>query len=245
MTEPPAGTIPPAEKWTETADENALREGPLTGKPVRIGLASAGVNMSFRIEVEGVGSAVFKPKSGETLCRQAITPGTHYMREVAVFRVDRLLDFRLVPVTVMRTIDGEEGSVQRWVEIGGWLTGHLKADAARMAVLDYILANTDRHVFNNRTQEEGRPSAIDNGLCLPRDAREPIRSRWARNHLNQVLPEKVLLEVRKLSAERAASVMIELGIEDEAIRGFRRRLQEVVDSGQILGVAWGGAIRGT
>lgn len=245
MTEPPAGTIQPAEAWTETAEEKALREGPLIGKPVRMGHGSSGVNVSYSIEIEGAGRAVFKPRNGEVQSRQSIAHGTHYLREVAAFRLDRLLDFRVVPVTVMRTIDGEVGSVQLWVVIDGWLTGHLKVDAARMGVLDYILGNTDRNVFNNRTQDEGRPSAIDNGLCLPRDSRDPIRSRWTRNHINQPLPDEVLGVVRKLSPERVASVLAELGIEDDAVVGLLRRLEEIANTGKILGAAWGGEIKGT
>jgi hypothetical protein len=245
VTEPPAGTIQPAEAWTETAEEKALREGALIGKPVRIGPSTGGVNVSYRIEVQGVGAAVYKPMSGEVQSRKSITRGTHYLREVSAFRLDRLLGFRLVPVTVIRTIDGEEGSVQQWIDVGGWMTGHLKVDAARMATLDYLLGNTDRHVFNNRTQEEGRPSAIDNGLCLPRDAGDPIRSRWTHSHLNLPLPDRVLVEIGNLSAERAASTLTELHIEGEAIRGLQRRLQELVNHGRILGTAWGGEIKGT
>jgi hypothetical protein len=39
-----------------------------------------------------------------------------YVYEVAAYRIDRLAGINLVPVTVLRTIDGDEGSVQIWIE---------------------------------------------------------------------------------------------------------------------------------
>jgi len=59
------------------------------------------------------------------------------------------------------------------------------------------------------------------------------------------LPDKVVLEVRNLSAERVKSVLSELGIEDEAIGGLLDRLNEIQESGRILNSTWGGEIRGT
>jgi hypothetical protein len=38
-----------------------------------------------------------------------------YQYEVAAYRLDRFLDMQMVPVTVLRTIDGKEGAVQYWM----------------------------------------------------------------------------------------------------------------------------------
>ena len=39
-----------------------------------------------------------------------------YVYEVAAYRIDRLIGMRLVPTTVLRTVDGDEGSLQLWIE---------------------------------------------------------------------------------------------------------------------------------
>jgi hypothetical protein len=39
-----------------------------------------------------------------------------YAYEVAAYRIDRMLGIGLVPVTVIRSIDGEIGSLQHWIE---------------------------------------------------------------------------------------------------------------------------------
>ena len=39
-----------------------------------------------------------------------------YQHEMAAYRLDRALSLDIVPVTVLRTIDGQTGSVQEWVE---------------------------------------------------------------------------------------------------------------------------------
>lgn len=56
-----------------------------------------------------------------------------------------------------------------------------------MAVLDYVLANSDRHDDNYRTQPDGRPAGIDNGYCLPRDGEDGIRSDFVADALGQPL----------------------------------------------------------
>jgi len=39
-----------------------------------------------------------------------------YTYEVAAYRIDRLIGMGLVPATVLRTLEGEEGSLQLWIE---------------------------------------------------------------------------------------------------------------------------------
>jgi hypothetical protein len=39
-----------------------------------------------------------------------------YVYEVAAYRIDRLVGMGLVPVTILRTVEGDEGSVQLWIE---------------------------------------------------------------------------------------------------------------------------------
>jgi len=231
-----------ADSWAETEEEQAVRTAWVSSKkPLKVW--QGGLNVSYDVHLKGCGRFVFKPKRGEQSLRNSIKVGTQYRREAAAFRIDRALAFNLVPLTVVRDIEKEVGSAQSWVEAEGWVYDYLKADQARLAVLDYILGNTDRHVFNWRTQADGRPSAIDNGLCLPVDASEPLRSRWIHILRDKDLPDPVLKEVAFLTANRVSAILNELGIEDAAIDGARRRLDEVQKNGKITLAAWKGGLR--
>jgi hypothetical protein len=83
-----------------------------------------------------------------------------FVFEVAAYRMDRLLGIGLVPVTVLRTIAGETGSVQYWIERAmtmqdavdkGLSPRHpelLPAKMMAMYVLDAIIDNQDRNTGN-------------------------------------------------------------------------------------------------
>ena len=87
--------------------------------------------------------------------------------EVAAYRVDRLLGIRLVPVTVLRDIDGVAGSVQLWIEDAVELDDLVNSGAAcqdidlllerlmLMYVLDAVIFNTDRHFGNVLVEADG------------------------------------------------------------------------------------------
>jgi len=83
-----------------------------------------------------------------------------YVNEVAAYRIDRLLGIGLVPVTVVRQVDGRKGSVQWWIEDAidvrtaadiGYVTRDPQAyyqHQMAMVVLDEIIANIDRNPGN-------------------------------------------------------------------------------------------------
>jgi hypothetical protein len=83
-----------------------------------------------------------------------------YAYEVAAYRVDRMLGIGLVPVTVLRTIDGELGSLQLWIEgatdMQDAVDRNLRVGDAEllmqrlmlMYVLDAMIYNIDRNYHN-------------------------------------------------------------------------------------------------
>jgi len=232
-----------AEAWHETKGERVLRLADVVHKKLT---TPPGINVSYELDLKGPGKALFKPKSGEAACRPSITPGTYLLREALAFRLDRMFGFNLVPVTVIRKVDGEDGSAQTWVNIDRWyIHQYTKLDQARMAVLDYVMGNTDRHAFNWRTQVDGRPAAVDNGLSLPRNASYPIRSKWVVQMLKTELPERVQTEVTQANPDTALRYLEEMGIEAVAADGFSRRLDELRSNGLILGTEWAGPIVAT
>ena len=58
-----------------------------------------------------------------------------YQHEMAAYRLDRALDLNMVPVTVLREIDGQMGSVQEWVE------GAIDREAAEAYDLDLFASD--------------------------------------------------------------------------------------------------------
>jgi hypothetical protein len=95
-------------------------------------------------------------------------------REVAAYELDRLLQLYVVPVTVKREVDGQVGSMQEWVTPDPITAAGLEspdgADAwYRVAVLDVIIGNTDRHwgnIIEGRVAGYPKVYAIDNNLSF-------------------------------------------------------------------------------
>ena len=83
-----------------------------------------------------------------------------FVYEVAAYRLDRMLGIGLVPVTVLRTIDGDQGSLQFWIEDAMKMqdafdrdlpvrnTGLLLQRLMLMYVLDAMIYNIDRNLTN-------------------------------------------------------------------------------------------------
>lgn len=143
-----------------------------------------GRNMTQIITLENGGKAVFKPRSGEGILnketgereemRNHIPKGNYYQREVGAYIFAEALGFGdLVPVTVAKEVDGEEGSAQQFIgEASVAMTmGQGKwdgpEDLTRAAVFDFVTANTDRHAGNWLVAEDGKLRLIDNGFSFP------------------------------------------------------------------------------
>lgn len=145
--------------------ERALAEGRIVSsedvgegvtKPVRMTLEYDGVQVG----------AIFKTESTEILsgrsrrAERSIANSDRWQYEVAAYRLDRLLDLNLVPVTVERTIDGRTGSLQFWVgdivseldrqeediPARGWCS--LSEQWWLMYVFDALIHNSDRTLQN-------------------------------------------------------------------------------------------------
>jgi hypothetical protein len=151
-----------------------------------------GSNESKIVELENGEKGIFKPTAGDDPDLRRATGGSLVDREVAAYGVDQALGWGLVPTTVRRTINGQEGSLQRWMygEDGMTLldkvragTGNLglsknyrvKSDAAskinkndllRMHAFDHIMGNQDRRFPNLLVGRNGRLVAIDNGFSM-------------------------------------------------------------------------------
>ncbi len=146
-------------------------------------LADAQIEVILRdaevVEIEDVGAGTTQPrrlvlshskrryraifKDVDRQADPAALAGTttdRYRYEAAAYRIDRLLGLGLVPPTVLRTVNGREGSVQLWIEDAisekdrRWEDleppdqEHLRHELQRMHVLDLLIHNVERDESN-------------------------------------------------------------------------------------------------
>jgi len=160
------------EKTLTKKDEEVVLEKREKTSTKKLG---GGANETVFVELKDDGSAIFKPKAGEyALLRTEVKAGTYYKRERAAYLVDQFLGFDLVPPTVIRKIDGKEGSLQEFIpnapvasrcDESQWNKEELK----KLWVFDYIIYNSDRHGSNLLIKDE-KVYAIDNGLSFGKDS---------------------------------------------------------------------------
>jgi hypothetical protein len=181
--------------------------------------------------------------------RKGVQLGTYYQREVAMHDLDRALGGPpVVPSTVSRNLNGQEGALQAFVD--GKRTFELRVEleeltpvaklaaepsVRRMFLLDVIAANDDRHGANAlwRRKPHGgfEVSAIDHGTAFPEGtpkrfffAIEPVA--FARAMLT--LDETSIRELRALSLPRVAAILRrQPGITSRQIRETLARIRSL------------------
>jgi hypothetical protein len=163
-------------------------------------IAPASKKATCEVDFTDGTQGVFKPINGERSNRPHIPAGEQAYREVAASRLDEELGFGLVPTTTLREAGPPTeglGSVQRFVPglDARDVTKYQVVEQERMAVLDYVIANTDRHKGNWRTAFQDKPRtafqdklftdrglvAIDHGDAFPTGATDPIKSDFVRS----------------------------------------------------------------
>jgi hypothetical protein len=168
------------------------------------------------------------PGSGEAVDR--------FQHEVAAYRLDRRLDLNMVPVTVIREIDGQPGSLQSWVE------GAVDREAAEAYGLD--LFDTDAM---DRQLEQGKvfdalignfDRGPDDHLCLVnRDRLLLIDHSKAFSTSGELsggegdslaVASWLLAEIRSLDRESLGELLGDL-ISDRQIEALLQRRDRVLD----------------
>jgi hypothetical protein len=83
--------------------------------------------------------------------------GDSYVHEVGAYEIDKVLGLDMVPPTILRSLEGEEGSLQLWVhgcETLGTVRDRApdspewRHQALRMRAFDYLIQNGDRNPGN-------------------------------------------------------------------------------------------------
>jgi len=159
-------------------------------------------------------------------------------REIAAFTISRAAGFDVVPHVEPVDYGEGEGHAQAWVE-GTTVyemgfddfrddakAGH--PDLHRLAALDVIIGNTDRHVANFMKGKDGRYYAIDNGLAFPEDTRShEFRSTPYHNLEGRKIPPEVVEEIRSLDEADIRAVMKDQRFPEIDVNGAVARARAV------------------
>ncbi len=152
-------------------------------------------------------AAVYKPRKGESPLWD-FPDGTLCRREVAAYELSRLLDWPVVPPTVLR--DGPQGIGSVQVYVAHDPEQHffvqredeqLVPQLQRMCVFDAIANNADRKGGHCLLDSEGRIWGIDHGLCF--HTQYKLRSviwDWA----SEPIDDELLADVERAALELAA-----------------------------------------
>ncbi len=215
-----------------------------------VGFEPDHANRVIEVQMPDGEPGFLKPATGEDVGAagrgDCIPDGTAWRREVAAFEVDSMLGLGVVPETVaVQDPAFGEASLQDYAPYGQLEVrdDYEPDDIDRMAILDYVAGNTDRHANNYLTQIDGRPAAIDNGYSFPIGNDVPLKSDFIVDRLGRPLSEEVLSGVRSVDLAEFRDNLDQCGIEAKAIEGAVARLEEVQRDGKITGASWNGQVR--
>ncbi|SBT69006.1 Phosphatidylinositol 3-and 4-kinase [Micromonospora sediminicola] len=203
------------------------------------------VNDAYDVTFTDGTHGVYKPNVPENefvQVRSTIPENQLAAREVAASRLDEDLGFGLVPTTARWDGPHGAGSMQEFVENahpGRPVTDYSLAERERMAVLDYISGNTDRHMGNYLTGPDGRLVAIDHGYSFPESNAEPLRSDFVAQQRNQPLSPDTMARLQSTDPAVLADRLRATGLNESAVSGAMDRFNEIRSRGMITGEAWG------
>ncbi len=150
--------------------EQLLRDGTIS---TTRGMMRWGSNYAALLSIEDgdlAATAVYKPQRGERPLWD-FPDGTLCYREVAAYEVSQLLDWALVPPTVLREGPHGIGSLQLFIDHNPEIT-YFSLDEGfvpqlrRFTIFDYLINNADRKGGHLLLDASGKLWGIDHGLSF-------------------------------------------------------------------------------
>ena len=218
---------------TEEDALNILSEGEFVASK----LIPWGSNYSFAVAIEDSCErehlAIYKPREGENPLYD-FPHGTLYLREVAAYRLARLLDWKLVPPTVVREGPMGIGSVQLYKEPVArddacdprefW--SQRTIDVERMVLFDHVANNADRKLSHCLKDRYGAVWGIDHGLCF--NVEMKLRTvLW--QFIGQPVHEALVADLRRLR-DREVDLRAELEplLNESEVVALLRRIDDFI-----------------
>lgn len=193
------------------------------------------------LDENGRPAAIMKREEGlaESPLRRQIPFRGEMVRERAAYLVGRELGVD-VPPTILDADEIGRYSLQKFVSgaKAGWEKTGDAADLDRVALLDSIIGNLDRHSDNWLVRRSGRVVAIDHGLAFPiGEAKEwgnyeAIEKRLAEGRAALTDAEEAML--KKLKSDRMLDQELRNLLDGHAVDLFYRRIEETLAAGRVI-----------
>lgn len=137
------------------------------------------------VDIEDGGAGIFK------LHRYSDT-----QNERAAYLVSAIVGFNFVPPTVLRKIDGEEGSLQEFVEDGRFLdevepSEELKNGLYKYWIFGHIIRNMERSDWNLLVEED-KVISIDHDASFDPDFADPSNFDLFRQYYGEEVPSNLV-----------------------------------------------------
>lgn len=227
--------------------EEILSNGTVVGKkPIGKGVTGAS---KLRLEWEGANrSAAFKTVDDHRtrLTRfKTASPelmfSDSYRYERAAYLLDRVLNINMMPVTVLRTVDGTDGAVIDWVEgaineldrrekgLQAPVPEELIAQRNVMFLFDALVGNIDRNLGNQLiTTNDWKLHVID----FSRSFRTNHKLTSAFKEIPSSLPRTLYEELKSMRPDTIHEIMKGLlsRVQVKALLARRKRLVEKIES---------------
>ena len=232
-------------KLTDEEIEKILREGEI----VSIEDVGQGVTKPQKVTVkhgEFEISGLFKTEStdikgrGRNDQRRLMAIADRWQYEVAAYRIDKMIGLNLVPVTVERTINGKQGSLQFWIDnlvseldretkslsASGWCP--LGEQWPLMFIFDALIYNDDRTKQNmTYSGDDWMMFLIDNSRAFRTDRGRPKDIRKVELKLSSMLSD----HLESLTQENLGANVGRL-LERSQIQALLKRRDEIVKDGR-------------
>jgi hypothetical protein len=217
------------EPLTEDETIALLQEAEFTGSK----LIPWGSNYSFAVALEDESGreqlAIYKPQGGENSLYD-FPDGTLYQREVAAYRLSRLLCWPIVPTTVVRDGPMGLGSLQLYVspaesrehEDPRRFWGQPILEIERLVLFDHIANNADRKLSHCLLDQNGAVWGIDHGLCF--NVQSKLRTvLW--QFVGMPVSPELMIDVARVRADEVALIeALDELLEDCELDALLRRM---------------------
>jgi hypothetical protein len=166
-----------------------------------------------------------------------INVSDRWEHEVAAYRLDKLLGLNLVPVTVERTIDGQTGSLQFWID---GLVSELDREQKKLAASGWcslseqwpLMFVFDALIYNEDRTKQNMTYGGDNWMMYLIDASRAFRTNRGRPaDIRKVELKLSPLLASRLEALDAESVSVQMRglLERSQIQALMKRRDEILE----------------
>lgn len=189
------------------------------------------------VKIKDDGAGLFRQAEGGTVWDRRGQQREEKRRddlELLAYRIDRILGFNLVPETVLREVNSQKGTLQRFISeatpavrfFGTWPELVSASELTKAAVFDFLIDAQDRSTKNFLINETtGKIWLVDHDYYMFQGIQGSKITEEARRRSLTVIPDDLVKAVEKL--KRSIDALI-AGSSDEVkqvLAGVRTRVQ--------------------